>query len=115
MININFTKLKQRIKIFKSRLSLAMKILKGDDVTNEINEIEYDEELFSKLRKLRLNLSRTQKIKAYYIFDNITLWEMTKKKPKNKEEMLDVYGVGPYKVEKYGDAFLHIINTHMKR
>lgn len=70
---------------------------------------EKDETLFEKLRVLRIEIARAQKVPPYIIFSDKTLVHMCILKPATKGQMLEVSGVGEYKYEKYGEQFLDII------
>lgn len=70
---------------------------------------EADEALFEKLRTLRLEIAKEEKVPPYIVFSDKTLVHMSVKKPKTKEEMLSVSGVGEFKFNKYGIRFLEII------
>lgn len=63
-------------------------------------------ELFEKLRALRYQLAREEKIPPYLIFSDKTLVDMCVKQPAAPADMLNVTGVGQRKYEKYGDRFL---------
>ena len=65
--------------------------------------------LFEKLRELRSQLARENSCPAYIIFNDKTLLEMANEKPKNKQEMLNISGVGEVKWEKYGHEFLEVV------
>lgn len=65
--------------------------------------------IFERLRKVRLDLAREEKVPPYLIFSDRTLVEMCQKMPANEAEMLDISGVGAHKMQKYGDAFLSVI------
>jgi ATP-dependent DNA helicase RecQ len=67
-----------------------------------------DAELLTLLKSLRLHLARERGVPAYLIFNDATLLEMAVRKPKNEAELLQVPGVGPAKLEKYGPAFLKL-------
>lgn len=67
---------------------------------------EQDEPLFQRLRSLRMEIARREKVPPYIVFSDKTLVHMCILKPKNKEEMLQVSGVGEHKYQKYGEAFL---------
>ena len=56
-------------------------------------------------------MARTEKVSPYFIYNNETLEEIIKVKPKNKEELMKVRGFGSIKVEKYGDSIIDIINV----
>ena len=65
--------------------------------------------LFGKLRALRSEIAREEKVPPYIVFSDKTLEHMCVVKPHNKSEMLTVTGVGEYKFEKYGERFLAAI------
>lgn len=64
--------------------------------------------LFETLRALRMEIAKEEKVPPYIVFSDKTLVHMSVKKPKTKEEMLSVSGVGEFKFEKYGERFLTI-------
>ncbi|MCH5343524.1 MAG: DNA helicase RecQ [Acetatifactor sp.] len=68
-----------------------------------------DNSLFGQLRALRSEIARREKVPPYLVFSDKTLEHMCVIKPKNKKEMLAVTGVGEFKFEKYGEAFLEKI------
>ncbi len=63
-------------------------------------------QLFERLRELRMQIARAEKVPPYIVFTDKTLMDMCLKKPKNRAEMLSVSGVGAAKYEKYGEQFL---------
>lgn len=69
--------------------------------------------LFDKLRALRMEFARKEKMPPYIIFSDKTLTDMCVKKPATKADMLKVLGVGERKYEKYGKTFLECINKHI--
>ncbi|MFO8069397.1 MAG: HRDC domain-containing protein, partial [Alkalibacterium sp.] len=69
-------------------------------------------ELFNQLKAFRLNKSREEEIKAYYIFSNKQLTALIDEMPKSKEELQSVDGFGKAKVEKYGDDIVSIIQKY---
>ncbi len=75
-------------------------------------DIEVDEILFEKLRELRLNIAKEEKVPPYIVFSDKTLKEMSFKKPMNEAEMLEVSGIGKFKFDKYGEKFMEIIKTY---
>lgn len=72
---------------------------------------ENDEPLFQRLRTLRLEIAREEKVPPYIVFSDKTLVHMCILKPKTKEEMLQVSGVGEHKYKKYGEKFLKEVNA----
>lgn len=72
---------------------------------------ESDEELFEKLRELRMKISKEEKVPPYIVFSDKTLIQMCAMKPATKDEMLAVSGVGEAKYQKYGEQFLTAIQN----
>ncbi|MBK5253352.1 MAG: NERD domain-containing protein [Peptostreptococcaceae bacterium] len=66
-------------------------------------------ELFMALKKYRLDKSKEEQIKAYWIFSNKQLEDLIFKLPKSKEELKNIAGFGEIKVEKYGEDITRII------
>ncbi|WP_411349312.1 NERD domain-containing protein [Paenibacillus sp. WLX2291] len=69
-----------------------------------------EQQLREELKKYRLQTSRSEKIKAYIIFNNAEIEDMIEKYPRTEEELLKVKGFGKSKLEKYGNAILDIFN-----
>jgi len=65
--------------------------------------------LFDRLRTLRKELADRQNKPAYIVFSDKVLLEMAAQRPRTPEELLEVPGVGPAKLERYGRAFLEEI------
>ena len=65
-----------------------------------------DRELFEELRVLRLEIARRRRVPPYVIFHDTTLREIARVKPKTKQELRHVYGVGDRKAEDLGDVIL---------
>ena len=70
------------------------------------SNVEMKSNKFERLRGLRYQLARDEKVPAYVIFSDKVLLEMSLTLPKTKEEMLSVAGMGIVKYEKYGEQFL---------
>ena len=66
--------------------------------------------VFERLRALRRELADSRGVPAYVVFHDSTLREMASRLPRNRSQMLEVTGVGPVKFERYGDAFLDVLN-----
>lgn len=67
------------------------------------------EEIVKKLKAFRLEQSRKEKIKPYYIFNDAQMEDIIEKNPQTKEELLQVSGFGNVKVEKYGEEILNAL------
>lgn len=74
-----------------------------------------DEELFRILRKVREKLAAKEFVPAYIVFSDATLRDMCIKRPTDEDALLAVSGVGKYKLDKYGDAFLTALREYESR
>jgi ATP-dependent DNA helicase RecQ len=74
-----------------------------------------DRELFELLKMLRKHIAENRGVPAYVVFSDATLLEMAKKRPTTEAEMRGVSGVGPKKLETYGEGFLKVIREESRR
>jgi ATP-dependent DNA helicase RecQ len=70
-----------------------------------------DSDLFDVLRNVRLRVARDRGVPPYIIFHDTTLRHMAERKPKTRDELHGVYGVGARKAADFGDAFLDAIRA----
>ena len=70
---------------------------------------EVEQRRFDKLREVRAQLSRRESIPAYVVAHNAALRAMAQANPRTKEELINVNGFGPAKVERFGDDLLAAI------
>ena len=68
-----------------------------------------DRDLFEELRVLRMEIARRRRVPPYVIFHDTTLREIARSKPKTKEELRHVYGVGDRKAEDLGELVLAVV------
>ncbi len=73
---------------------------------------EADRELFLKLVDLRHSLALKEKKYDTSIFSDYTLYDICIKKPHSMEEFREIYGVGDFKADKYGEAFIEPVRRH---
>jgi ATP-dependent DNA helicase RecQ len=67
--------------------------------------------LFAALRQLRGELAKAEQVPAYVVFPDRTLAEMALRRPRTLHGLGDIRGVGPAKLEKYGERFLAVIRA----
>ena len=85
---------------------------KQEPKKEENRAVQDTEALLEGLKELRIQIARKENMPLYIIFSNATLQEMARKAPATVEELLRVSGVGKYKAERYGEAFLNLIRKH---
>ncbi|MCQ8184977.1 DNA helicase RecQ [Parvularcula maris] len=71
---------------------------------------DFDQELLSRLKALRLEFAKAKGAPAFTIFSDRTLIDMAVRQPTTQNELLSVYGVGLRKAEVYGEAFLKVVS-----
>lgn len=68
-----------------------------------------DAPLLSALKAKRRAFAEKARVPAYIIFNDRTLIEMAEKRPKSRDDMTKIGGVGAKKLDRYGDEFLAVI------
>ncbi|WP_029147701.1 DNA helicase RecQ [Methylophilus sp. 5] len=68
-----------------------------------------DDPLWQALKAKRLELAREQGVPPYVIFHDSTLLEIHNRKPQTLDAMGQISGIGQAKLQKYGDAFLQVL------
>jgi ATP-dependent DNA helicase RecQ len=71
-----------------------------------------DSSLFESLRETRLDLARAKGVPAYVICHDRTLAEIAAHKPTSLDALADIHGMGPARIERYGEPFLETVQTH---
>ncbi|RNE48728.1 ATP-dependent DNA helicase UvrD2 [Corynebacterium alimapuense] len=70
-----------------------------------------DAEIFETLRSWRADAAREAKVPAYIVFSDATLMAVAEAMPSDEAELLDVSGVGPVKVDRYGEQLLGVLDS----
>ena len=74
---------------------------------------DIDITLWEALRDCRRGFAEEQNVPPYVIFHDSTLQEMCVSLPSSLERLAEISGVGERKLEKYGPAFVGVINQHL--
>lgn len=92
--------------------------LRKDTIIKEVRKTkvkslvaEEDETLFSALKSKRRFLAEALNAPAYVVFADAVLMEMARSRPSSLDEFSKLSGVGAVKLERYGKAFLEVINN----
>jgi DNA helicase-2/ATP-dependent DNA helicase PcrA len=67
--------------------------------------------LFDSLRAWRLEQSREDKVSPFIVAYDTVLAEIAERRPRSEAELLAIPGIGPGKVEKYGEDILRIVGA----
>jgi len=68
--------------------------------------------IYNELKKYRLDKSKEEGIKAYYVFTNAQLEELIQKMPDSIESIKGISGFGEVKASKYGTDLLTILKNY---
>lgn len=77
--------------------------------TPDVND-EEGTRIVTELKQWRKRKADDMNVPPYVIFGDKTMNDIAAKKPKNKQELLSVYGMGNVKVENFGNSILRIVN-----
>jgi DNA helicase-2/ATP-dependent DNA helicase PcrA len=69
----------------------------------------YDEELFERLRVWRKERADAESVPAFVVFTDATLQLIAEQRPTSPAALLRISGVGPAKLERYGDGVLEVV------
>ena len=78
-------------------------------VDDELTLSASDDALLVRLKSLRTQIAREQRVPPYVVFSDRTLAEMALRRPTSEPAMANIRGVGPAKLERYGAQFLAIV------
>ena len=93
-----------------ARPRLQEKARKKKKKIGPVAELSDDDlRLFETLRELRKQLASEQGVPPYVIFGDAALLEMSRERPVNEEQFLQINGVGQVKLERHGTTFLEAI------
>lgn len=77
-------------------------------------EIECDETLFDRLRKLRKRLADERGVPAYVIFGDNTLRQMAREYPANMDALRMIGGMGEKKLAEFGGLFTNEVAAYLQ-
>ena len=94
------------------RDNLAKVAKPGRKTAHQTSVKESEKGLWEALRRCRKELAEGANLPPYVIFHDATLAEMLRCLPQNERQLLAINGVGAAKMQRYGGAFLAIIQQH---
>jgi ATP-dependent DNA helicase RecQ len=101
--------LKQRTPI---KLTKPMSVPEREKLPRA-GHIVCDEVLFERLRALRRKLAVERAVPPYVIFSDVTLRQIAREYPTNKQALSTISGVGEKKLADLGPAFLAEVASHL--
>ena len=80
------------------------------DFTDSHEDI-VDEDLLARLRRKRRDLAKANSVPAYVVASNRTLVGIAATRPVSKQALYAIHGMGPQRIEQYGDTFLDVVRN----
>jgi ATP-dependent DNA helicase RecQ len=77
--------------------------------------LEVDPELLEVLRTWRAGQARAHGLPAYLVFSDATLAEVAARRPRSQDDLAEVKGIGPRKLERYGAELLRLVRGRSER
>ncbi|MCZ4497773.1 MAG: ATP-dependent helicase, Rep family [Marmoricola sp.] len=74
--------------------------------------IPYDEQLFESLKVWRKERADAESVPAFVVFSDATLEALAEVKPRDRQALLRINGIGAAKLEKYADDVLAVVTKH---
>lgn len=81
---------------------------------DEFFEVNTDLKLYEKLKSFRLSVSKLEGVLPYMILSANTLKEISGRYPLDEEQLKDIGGIGPVKIDKYGEDIINIIKEYIE-
>ena len=97
--------LRRDAEVVKQKISKAGRGANAKEIYSAVSE----DPLWYLLKAKRTELAREQGVPPYVIFHDSTLLEILNRRPSNIDEMSQISGVGQAKLDRYGDAFLQVL------
>ena len=98
--------------IDKSKLNKVSE--KSTGLNSEYFNVTTDKKLYEKLREYRLSVSKLEGGLPYMILGSNTLKEISGRYPLDEEQLKDIGGIGPVKINKYGEDIINIVKEYIK-
>ena len=106
------------LAVLKERKGIALRApLVTSGLTSEkrreqkqrLGAIEYDTDLFERLRQWRIGVAKKKGLPAYMVFSDATLQAIAASRPSNRSGLEAISGIGEKKLELYGEAVLNLV------
>lgn len=115
LLEMGYVSLKEGTYSMLKLNNSSMKVLKSEEdvlmVLESIEEEILNKDLYNALKTWRRIVSNKEGVRPYIIFSDTSLINIANIKPKTREELLSIRGMGEKKFEKYGEDILKLISN----
>jgi DNA helicase II / ATP-dependent DNA helicase PcrA len=110
LLYVGLTRAKRHLTVtWSGKPSRFLAELEIADERPKPKPVDPDDPLYEVLKRWRLETAKQEERPAYVIFHNSTLAEIVRRAPRSRQELAEVPGVGPAKLERYGDEVLAVL------
>jgi ATP-dependent DNA helicase RecQ len=82
---------------------------KRKEQRQRLGALDYDEDVFNKLRLWRVGVAKQKGIPAYMVFSDATLQAVAAKRPQRFADLRGISGIGEKKLELYGESIIELL------
>lgn len=100
---------KRPIHLRAPLVSSGLSAEKRKEQRQRLGAVDYDEDIFNKLRLWRVGVAKEKGIPAYMVFSDATLQAVAAKRPKRFSDLRGISGIGEKKLELYGEAIIELL------
>lgn len=87
---------------------------KSTGLNSEYFNVTTDKKLYERLRDYRLSVSKLEGVLPYMILSSNTLKEISGRYPLDEEQLKNIGGIGPVKINKYGEDIINIVKEYIQ-
>ena len=88
---------------------------KSSKEKEEFFKVDTDKDLYELLKKLRAKFARKENLPYHMIMPKNTLKEISGRYPLELDKLNDIAGMGPKKIEKYGQEIIDIVKQYVEQ
>jgi ATP-dependent DNA helicase RecQ len=100
---------KRAIRLRAPLVSSGLSAEKRKEQRQRLGAMDYDEDVFNKLRLWRVGIAKEKGIPAYMVFSDATLQAVAAKQPRRFSDLRGISGIGEKKLELYGEAIIELL------
>jgi ATP-dependent DNA helicase UvrD/PcrA len=115
LLYVGMTRARQQLALSWSGKPSRFLAELGLSASREARPVEPDDPSYAALRSWRLERAKADEVPAYVVFHNSTLAAIADHAPTTLGELSQVPGVGPAKLERYGDEVLAVVAAGAQR
>ncbi|GAB4514260.1 MAG: DNA helicase RecQ [Roseibium sp.] len=102
----------ETLALRRDRNAAGLKKTRTSRTASIADELDQEDKLlFERLRRLRTQIARDQNVPSYVVFPDATLAGIAAARPVTADALLAVSGVGQSKLDKYGEAFMDLVEA----